>query len=386
MPWPGEHFRQMLTIDPSSETAQRGLAAANYHLTTPDTAKAASDTPTILDRARQQERVQIEYIEASFASARDNINRLLLEHEFEQARSEVSQVLANIEGARQLLGARRYESMSNQARGMLSLIDQRQRQYQEQTLTSQIEKAQAEEVARQQKAQMARQKKIEELFQRALEYRQARQLDQAIATLQHLLTLAPQHEQAKWMLEDLEFMTMLIKQQEIQDSAYREESKVLAEAREASIPWSDIVTYGNRDAWLQLKEKRRPMDEEDDDTNPLKRDAMNKLDTVKVDLDYVETELRDIISDIGMESDLQILVSWNNLEAADINRDDLDHHPDASGPRGQCPGLSSSRKPPPAVTTSWAIRSTTTASSWSIPSRSWVPNTIITRTPTTWPT
>ena len=311
-----EYFGQVLQIDAEIESAQRGMAAAEYNLRRPATDRPGIE-PTILDRIKAKQYAQIEYIEASFITARNNINQMLAANRFESARAEVTQVRANIEGAKQLLGAERYERLLGEAAGMLDVIDRRQEEFGKTELQKQMDKARKEEQGRQQRAGMARQQKVDELFQRALAFRQAREFEQAVTTLQRLLELDQKHDQATLLLEDMKDLLLYDRQLKTARQADIQEVTVLHDARESSIPWSDTMKFS--DDWVELTERRRKMEKQKEYAGgPVKRTILEKMDTVTVSPDYIEADLQQVIEDLRSEANLNIFVAWGDLEIAGI--------------------------------------------------------------------
>ena len=313
-----QYFAEALELHPESEAARRALAAAQYDLLNPQVDKPAKEM-SIIERARAQQRVQRQAIEASFISARNNINRMLAQDRFEEARTEISQLLAMTEGAKQLLGTEMYQRLSGEARAMHELIEQQQRHYNEEVLTEQIRVAQEEELKRHHLSEAARQRKIEGLYHRALEFRDSREFEQAAKTFAQLLALDPKHQQATFLREDMEMMQMLIEQEKVNRRSDYEEAKLFINARASAIPWSDTMTFGDPEEWLAKRNRRELSREEEYSGSPQKRKTLKILDTETISLDYLEdTEFRQILEDIREEADLNFIPHWNSLETGEI--------------------------------------------------------------------
>ena len=317
-----QYFSKALELHPESEAARRALSAAEYDLMHPQASKPRREM-SILDRARSQERVQREAIEASFISTRNSINRLLAQERFDEANAEVSQLLASAEAAKQLLGSETYERISSEARAIQEQVRSQQEHHVDTVLKSQIDMARAAELGRQRKAEAARQEKIDGLFERAMAFRDAREFDQAVGTLDRLLALDPEHKQAEWMREDMELMQMLSEQEATRRLAAEEEAKVFKEVRESAIPWSDRMTFGDHERWLENRAKRGAVQEEQYSGSPQKRATLEKLDTVTIELDFVDAEFQQILNEITEETEIKFLPAWASLATGEILADDV---------------------------------------------------------------
>ncbi|MBN1846806.1 MAG: hypothetical protein JW810_14065, partial [Sedimentisphaerales bacterium] len=320
-----QYFSQALAVDPLHQPAQAGMAAAEYKLNHPE-AYPAKEQPTILDRLIEKEQRQIQYIEAMFTESREKITTLLGSDRFDDARAQATQVLASLDGHKQLLGPDRYARMRGEARGWLTLIDERQKKSSEQTLILKQQQAQDEEFQRQMRVEAARHEKITELFERALKFRKDREYDQAIATLKTLLELDPRHEQAKLLREDMENMQLILRQYEVLQKIDNERQKLMVDTEESAIPWSDKITYPGQpkfeeeNDWLALTERRRKTVA---DITPVDQSIYDKLTDTKVSIDYTENEFSQVVTDFQSQHGLNLNVLWGSLETtAGINRDD----------------------------------------------------------------
>ena len=273
--------------------------------------------PTILERWREQERLQIQYIEAVFTNTQERISQLLSQGRFDEATAEVNQIWASIESAKQLLGAERYDRMQKQANAWLSQIREQKKLREQESREQQIRSAQSAELARQLKHEAARQEKIDELFQQALAFRADREYALAVTTLDRLLQLNDKHEQAQLIKEDMEDMLLMVRQAEITRRAGREEKKILDEALESATPWSDIVTYS--EDWVEMTERRRQKEEA---ASAKRRQTEEKLAKSTIgSIDYEELELDQVIDDLQDRSGLIIIPNWPALENVGVSRE-----------------------------------------------------------------
>ena len=311
-----EYFNQVLQLNPQQEEAERGVAAADYNLQRPKAAESAA-RPSLLTLVDQQEQVQRQYVQATFADANDRIAELLAKNQFEEARTRVNQVLAALDAYKQLLGPEEYGRMRTAAQGLLRQVADQQQTYEQQTLKEKREKAQEEEMLRQRNQERARQEKINDLFERAQRFKESHEYDQAVATLNHLLELDPQHPGALLLKEYMEMMQFMTRQADIERQVNYEETKALTDVGQAAIPWSDVMTYPGQPEvepqlnWKELTERRRRAT-----LGPAGVDAQvyDRLDTAAVSLDYTETEFEQVLADLQSNQNLNINVLWGSLQ------------------------------------------------------------------------
>jgi type II secretory pathway component GspD/PulD (secretin) len=312
-----QYFQQVLAIDPEMQSAKEGLAAANYNLTQPQVTPV-TDKPSILQRVKEQEMLRIQAVEAMWTSARSEISQLQSQGKFTEAHAEISRVLTNIEGNKQVLGPDRYSNMKNEAQGLLSQIDQQEVQSQQSELEEKIGEAKLKEITRQNKAQSERQRKIDELFELAQKFKESREFDKGIATLERLLSIDAENKYALWLKKDLEDLQFFAQQRDTARVADQEGLKVLADADAAATPWLDRLRFG--DEWLEMTERRRAAE----DKGSQKKDrVMAKLKEQLLDLNHDDVPLQEVIDNIRTITGLNIVPAWNELNNATITPEEM---------------------------------------------------------------
>jgi type II/III secretion system protein len=319
-------FMEALALDPKSQAAQKGLNAAEYELAHPQTAPPKAES-SILMRLIEREERQKQFIEASYTEARQNVFLLMDQKLFDDARAQVTSVLAKIEGHKQLLGPASYQRMRSEAQGWLDIIEKKQREFEDQALIDKRDKARLDQIEQQKRIETARIKKITELWNRALTLKAEREYQQAIGTLETLLELDPKNNQAKMVLTDLEELQLILRQRDTRHQIEVEIQKNLTDADASSIPFRDKIVYPGQDPkfedqpnWLDITERRKQTLE---GLTPVDVAVYEKMSDTKVALDYQETEFSQVLADMQNNHGLNINPLWGSLETtAGINKDD----------------------------------------------------------------
>ncbi len=126
------------------------------------------------------------------------------------------------------------------------------------------EKELNENSKQQQRVEAAKQKKINELYDRALRYKEERDYNQSITTLNNLLELDPSNERAQITRNNLKDLQLILRQAKERRMAETDRQKNLANISNWSVPIEDVPTYPGVDSkeqkeidWLSLTARRK---------------------------------------------------------------------------------------------------------------------------------
>ncbi|MCG8408229.1 MAG: VIT and VWA domain-containing protein [Phycisphaerales bacterium] len=139
-----------------------------------------------------------------------------------------------------------YDDLQRQARELGVFVDRSQVVRERQLKAEEHERERIELLGNDKRQQ------IELLMNRALELRKERRFDEAIQVLGQVLGIDPNHDQAKWMQETLEDLTINLRDRAAH--RHREAPDVLVEADEAGIPWHEDISYPKN--WPEIRSKR----------------------------------------------------------------------------------------------------------------------------------
>ena len=317
-----EHYREALALNPENDRAQQGSTAAEYHISTP-TVPGEGPRTSLIDAIRTRDQIHIQFVEGSLASARAEIDQMIVETLFARARARASEVLANVEGAKQVLGPRRYQQLHDQATALLDRIDRSQKEHGKAELDKKITEAQKRQSEQEMRHGAARAAKVSQLYTQAIAFGDQRQYDQAVVTLEELLRLEPGHGNAQTMVRLMEDLQSFAEQRELDRKVRTEEKKVILDAVESAIPWSGYMSFGEDDEWVRLTERRGKAEARREYSgSPQKRATLEKLDETLLDLDYTDVEFGQVLDELRAETGLNIFPSWGDLELAGIYPDD----------------------------------------------------------------
>lgn len=311
-------FKKALVIDPENSEATNGyntaIGMSNSGISpTPPTKQKKS----ILDDAIRINEVRIAFIETQFESARNNIQQLLSKLLFDEAIAQVNKVRTSIESAKQLIGPERYRLMLAQCRMMTDEVDSAKKESEETVLLQQIEEGKQIEQTRQDRVNDRKNQKIQELLHKAKEYSNQREYGLAARTLEQLLIHDPTNREALWMKDSMDELSMLKIQKTNKRKKNEEQNKVLTDAVESSIPYADLITYG--DDWEELSARRLEALEqyENREDQSIYIAMANKWSP-----DFQQQDLEMILDSFEQESGLNLTVLWPSLELAGIVRDE----------------------------------------------------------------
>jgi general secretion pathway protein D len=165
-----------------------------------------------------------------------------------------------------------------------------------------------------------RKKRIAELWRNALAYQKQQRYEEAVAQLDSLIAIDPQHDRALVLKQTLEDTVGFRRQLEVQKEADRERFEVLLGADESMIPYADELSYPKN--WREIVAKRKP--EEAIGQDPANVAVYRQLEKV-VDLSTFSPEMpfSEAIDELkhSVDPPLTVVVLWRDLlDNADIDK------------------------------------------------------------------
>jgi type II secretory pathway component GspD/PulD (secretin) len=266
---------------------------------------------TVINRRRNVIRGMVK---AVVNDAVEKADRLLADGECEKAMQVVEDAQNVVYENQQHLG----DYLFNQYTGQLGQLSEKIAE-QEKLLARQNEeqrRIKAEQTQQEYKDRMAaaREKRVADLMQHALHFQKQKRYEEALAQIEMLLLIDPQHNQALILKDTLEDMISFRKQLEVAKEKGRERVGMAIETEKSTIPYPEEMTYPK--TWLEIISKPTRKPEEAVGQNPANMAVEKQLDEV-VDLPGLSPEMpiREAIKVISNSVDppLKILVNWGDL-------------------------------------------------------------------------
>ena len=165
-----------------------------------------------------------------------------------------------------------------------------------------------------------RQKRIAELWENALAYQKQQRYEEAIAQLESLIAIEPQHDKALVLKQTLDDTVSFRRQLEVQKEADEERFEVLLDADESMIPYADELSYPKN--WREISARRKP--EEAIGQDPANVAVYRQLEkTVDLSAFSPEMPFSEAMEELkhSVDPPLTVVVLWRDLlDNADIDK------------------------------------------------------------------
>lgn len=291
-------------LDPNNREVKSRLAEVGALLGLP-----GDKTSTIAEQLATEYEVGVQQLKAE---AEDSLRRgklALGRGDYETALSELRLTQNQIRWAPYSLD---WGGVDEETEALLARVEaergavaEQRRQEQQRVATEQLRAAEEEEAAR-------REALVATILQQAIDAFDAEEYDRAVDLADEALRKAPRNDQAE-ELRDAAFRAGRDKVRSDYIDEKREEFALWREhLQELEIPWTDVITYPDRDEWRQLSERRRGRRGLDlsQRVSPSEAELRRQLDEQSVALPGIEEEesLRAVIDLIRNFTGLPLIV------------------------------------------------------------------------------
>ncbi|MCD6364990.1 MAG: hypothetical protein J7M14_03860, partial [Planctomycetes bacterium] len=223
-----------------------------------------------------------------------------------------------LERNKALYGLKRLQERRKEVTNVLTLIANRQAQWERRQRIRERAEFKAAEQQRRQRAEMQRRRKLETHTKLARSLIREHKFEQADKELVQILNIDPRNDWALGQRETLANVITVIRDRGLRKLATREMQKNLVAIRESEVPWYDI--YRLPEDWKALTLRRQgsgvgaEMESEADiAVRHRLRQRMEKLDFDGIRFDDVIDYLREVAK-------VSIYVNWKALEISNIER------------------------------------------------------------------
>ena len=302
------HYQQAAQLDPELDEARDRLAAARGRRDA-----RPADREMIHDHlGREQLREQdaLARYEREMARA----NRQLAVGNYSQAADAVSEARRTLDQHRRVLRPEQYRTLRHEAERLAVQIDERRaRAMAMDQRRREVQQRHQQELARA-RAEREQHMQVRQLLERALELRREMRYDEALALVDRALAIDPNDPGAQGIKTSIEDTWQMVRHRDLLRERGRESAEQTIHALEATIPYSDLITYPPD--WPELSLRRWRGLAEEHGLNVQTRRALAQNIAVEFD----NTELADALDYLRETTDVDLNIAWTALEPEGISR------------------------------------------------------------------
>ncbi len=313
-----QYFLQALEINPDSEKAQKFLTVAEYHINRPVNQAEAAKL-SIIDKVKQRQSLQVQAVKSNWVNTREHTSTLVAEGKYSAALTEIVQALASIESNRQVLGDETYAALKVEAEDLRRQVELYKSEAEAKSREDKIRRAAELQKQIADKVEQERQSNIDNLFAIANQFAEKRRFQNAIDTIDRLLTIDPNNETAKYLRNSYEQFLLWQKQHEAARETDRNVVNLLIDADQSMTPPPDRINYPTPEEWRR-KDKRKPKDV---GVASSKKDTLERTKSVRIEIEFDDIPLMEALDSIANDGGVVVLAMWPELDLAGITPDDL---------------------------------------------------------------
>ena len=307
-------FREAQEYDPTNQEAVAGARQASQELTVDDGPKSIGDIVTNASVVEQQQ--IIAEANSSLARAKAQLDQ----GKYDEARDSVTQAKLTLDGRRTSLPRDRYNELRTEATRLAAEINDREVLEMRRELEEEATNTQQRQTMLRLQEEMERRQQVNDLIRRANKLRQDRKYDAAIRLLDQASFLDPNNAGIEGMRDTIIDSQYYQQYRKTLDTRTREIMQQSLENADASIPWTELLTYPAD--WPELTERRlksQNLAVEESEEN--RATALKMTSSIPVNFDGVQ--LSNVIEYFRNTTDVDFFVNWSALEGANIQKDTL---------------------------------------------------------------
>ena len=305
------HYQQAAQLDPELDEARDRLAAVRGRRDA-----RPADREMIQDHlGREQLREQdaLARFDREMARARQQ----LAVANYPQAQDAVSEARRTLDHHRRVLRPEQYRTLRHEAEQLAVQIDERRARAEAQDQRRrEVAQRHQQELARH-RAEREQHQQIREFLERALALRMDMRYEEALALVDRALAIDPNDPAAQAMQISLKDTWQMVRHRDYMQERARESAELTVQVQEASIPYSDLITYPPDWPELSLRRWRGLMEEHGMAVQT--RRALSQA----IPVDFPNTELAEALDHLREATDVDFNITWPALEQAGIHRDTL---------------------------------------------------------------
>lgn len=308
-------FNEALQVVPGHPEAVAGLQQLAAHQQVEGTQPAAP--LRLIDRIRQRNEVLWQRAVAAYRQAEQDSHNFVAANRYEEANRTLQFAHETIESARQYADPlSRYEGLKAEYNALADMVRTQERDFNERKAVATRRDLETSEQARQDAVGTERTRQVNLLMDQVVQKREDRDLDGAVQVLRQVMVLDPKNRQAEWLLEELEDLASIRRQNKAHTTQESETRDILIQAEEAKIPWHKELNYP--DNWLDITRSPHrqlpgefPLDEADADFEESFQSRIPEISFNQLQLDQSLQQLAKL-------SNLNIVPNWPDLALAGV--------------------------------------------------------------------
>ncbi|MEX0887113.1 MAG: hypothetical protein WD009_11810 [Phycisphaeraceae bacterium] len=302
------HYEQATSFDPDLTEAANRLAAARGRRD-----QRVADAGLLDDHiGREQLREQdaLARFDREIARARQQ----LAAGNFAQAQDAADEARRTLDLHRRVLRPEQYRTLRHEAEDLAVAIDERRHRSQAVAQRRrELSRAEEQHIARI-RSDREQHQQIHELLTRALAMRNEMRYEEALALVDRALAIDPGNISAQAMQTGIRDSWQLVRHRDLQRDRGREIGEQTVDAMEATIPYSDLITYPPD--WPELSIRRWRGLAEEGGADIRARRALSQA----IPVDFRNAEFADTLDHLREATDLDFVVNWAALQQEGIDR------------------------------------------------------------------
>lgn len=283
----------------------------------PDNSQAVEQSRLVDQLAAEHELLWQKAV-ATFKAAERDILKAINENNFAEADRLLAFAKSTIEANRRYATpASEYEVYVQRGRDLEAHVRQREQERNEQLIREQHANIKRQEEETTRNVQETKNRQIETLMTRADELAKERRLEEAVQTLDQVLAIDPNNDEAAWKKETIGDLIQNTRDYRAVKDRWAEAQDVFIANDEAGIPYNDDLIYPKN--WEEISARRRGTEAEGDSEATIQ--ARERLRKVAPELKFDGKTFEQVIEELRAITGLNIIPNWSALEAQAIERD-----------------------------------------------------------------
>ncbi len=312
-----DHFEAARRLVPGHPDAVSGLEQLELHQRV---TSGGPDSVRLIDRIRQRRAILWQRAVAAYRQAEREVYEYVDTNRYAQAQQTLRFARETIEAARQYAEPLSdYDALKAEYEALSDMVDRREQQYNEQQASDVRVNLEVEERTRLESLEADRQRQIDLLMEQVDQKKEDRDYEGAVQVLRQVKVIDPKNIEAEWLMEQLEDLSSIFRQNQANMLHNRETRELLIQAEESKIPWHKELNYP--DNWQDILRSpyRRlpgdvPLDGEEGDFE-------QSFQTRIPEISFRDAPLNEALSQIAEVGDVNVVPNWRDLALAGVTPD-----------------------------------------------------------------
>ncbi len=274
---------------------------------------------TLVDELRARDDLLWQRAEAKMKEAVQKAGEAVAAERFDEARQLADSALQVIEANRAYAQPpARYETARARALELKTSVEQAYSEYSRRKADEQRRDIAEQIRIRQESQDRQRQEKVEQLFNTARQLQKELRFREAAEAMRQLLVIDPANAEARYLLDAYEDFASWDDQKDVRREIGRQTQRVLQEADEVRIPWTQDILYPKN--WMEIIS--RPTRTQVGTVGPGEEFELNRmLESIQPEVNFEELPFDQAIDLLTELNQMNIAVDWEDLAHSGVDRD-----------------------------------------------------------------